>query len=373
MNGRKTVAYIEKLCQEKGLPYLDVRLYKGYENLFSYGKANGKAVTGKERLFLFSATKPMTVACTMRLVEEGKLSLDDTVEKYLPAYKDAFVLDENGNAVPTKNKMTVRHLLTMSAGFTYDVQTQPVQELLQKTDGKPSTLDAVNAFIKTPLSFEPGTRFQYSLCHDVLAAVMEKVSGKRFSAYMDEVIFQPLGMQDSGFHIENKGMYDMYDCDESGKIWQIEPCNRLVLGENYDSGGAGAISNMEDYAKFAVTLANGGVAKNGYRLLQERTLENVRSTAHAEMQVENAFTCVQGDEYVYGLGVRVRKKDTPWGLKAGEYGWDGAAGTYLMIDAHNKIAVVVGMHLLSWPYVFRGEQLKLVQYLYEDLAEEGLL
>ena len=138
MNGRKTVAYIEKLCQEKGLPYLDVRLYKGYENLFSYGKANGKAVTGKERLFLFSATKPMTVACAMRLVEEGRLSLDDTVEKYLPAYKDTFVLDENGNAVPTKNKMTVRHLLTMSAGFTYDVQTQPVQELLQKTDGKPS-------------------------------------------------------------------------------------------------------------------------------------------------------------------------------------------------------------------------------------------
>ena len=373
MNGKRAIEYIEKLCEEKGISYLDVRLYKGYEEVFSYGKANGEQPTGKERLYLFSATKPMTVVCAMRLIEEGKMSLDDTVESYLPAYKDAFLLDKNGNAALTKNKMTIRHLLTMSGGLSYDVQTKPVQELLQKTDGKPTTEQAVSTFIKTPLSFEPGERFQYSLCHDVLAAVIEKVSGIRFSVYMNEIIFQPLGMTDSGFHTESKGIYDMYDCDENGKIWQIEPYNRLVLGENYDSGGAGVISNVDDYAKFAVALANGGVAENGVRLLKEKTLEEVRSTAHADMQVENAFTCVQGGEYAYGLGVRVRTKDTPWGLQKGEYGWDGAAGTYLMIDPRNKIAVVVGMHLLSWPYLFRGEQLKIVQKLYEDLREEGAL
>ncbi|MBQ8342865.1 MAG: beta-lactamase family protein [Clostridia bacterium] len=372
MNGQKTKEYIEKLCREKGLPYLDVRLYKGYEELFSYGVANGNQPTGKERLYLFSATKPMTVVCAMRLIEEGRLALDDLVESYLPAYKDAFLTDEKGNAVPTKNKMTVRHLLTMSGGLSYDVQTKPVQELMQKTGGKPTTEEGVNAFIKTPLSFEPGQRFQYSLCHDVLAAVIEKASGKRFSQYMDEIIFQPLGMADSGFHTESKGMYDMYDCDTDGNIWQIEPYNRLILGDNYDSGGAGVISNVDDYAKFAVALANGGAAENGARLLQEKTLEEMRSTAHADMQVENAFTCVQGGEYAYGLGVRVRINDTPWGLKKGEYGWDGAAGTYLMIDPHKKIAVVVGMHLLCWPYVFRGEQLNIVQCLYEDMKAENL-
>ncbi len=373
MNGKKTVEYIEKLCKEKGISYLDVRLYKGCENLFFYGVANGARATGKERLYLFSATKPMTVVCAMRLIEEGKLALDDLVESYLPAYKDAFLTDENGNAVPAKKKMTVRHLLTMSGGLSYDVQTKPVRELMQKTGGKPTTEEAVNAFIKTPLSFEPGQQFQYSLCHDVLAGVVEKASGKRFSKYMDEVIFQPLGMTDSGFHIEDKGMYDMYDCDEEGKIWQITPSNRLILGDDYDSGGAGVISNIDDYARFAVTLACGGVTENGYRLLKEETLEQIRSTAHADMQVENNFTCVQGDEYVYGLGVRVRKRDTCWGLCKGEYGWDGAAGTYLMVDPHNKIAVVVGMHLMSWPYLFRGEHLKLVQSLYEDLRKEGVL
>ncbi|MBE5746877.1 MAG: beta-lactamase family protein [Clostridiales bacterium] len=373
MNGKKTIEYIDKICAEKGLTYLDVRMYKGYEELFSYGKANGEKPTGKERLFLFSATKPMTVVCAMRLVEEGKLGLDDAVEKYLPAYKDIFLLDEKGNRVPTKNKMTVRHLLTMSGGLSYNVQTKAVQDMLRETDGKPSTEEAVSAFVKEPLLFEPGTRFEYSLCHDVLAAVIEKASGKRFSAYMDEIIFQPLGMTDSGFHTEDNGMYDMYDCDLEGKTWQIEPYNRLILGENYDSGGAGAISNVDDYVKFAVTLANGGVAKNGARILQEKTLETVRSTAHAEMQVENSFTCVQGDEYVYGLGVRVRQKDTSWGLAKGEYGWDGAAGMYLMVDPHQKIAVVIGMHLLCWPYLFRGEHLKIVQCLYEDMKKENLL
>ena len=372
MNGKKTIAYIEKLCKEKGLSYLDVRLYKGYEELFSYGKANGGKPTGEEQLYLFSATKPMTVVCAMRLVEEGKLSLDDEVEKFLPAYKDTFLLDENGDRVSTKNRMTIRHLLTMSGGLSYNLQTEPVQELLRKTGGKPTTAETVSAFAQEPLSFEPGARFQYSLCHDVLAAVIEKVSGKRFSAYMDEVIFGPLGMTDSGFHIEDKGVYDMYDCDEKGNVWKIQSHNRLILGENYDSGGAGVIANINDYAKFAVTLANGGVTENGYRLLEEKTLEEIRSTAHAELQVENAFTCVQGDEYVYGLGVRVRKQDTSWGLKKGEYGWDGAAGTYLLVDPHKKIAVVIGMHLLSWPYVFRGEHLQLVQCLYEDMRKENL-
>ncbi|MBO5027042.1 MAG: beta-lactamase family protein [Clostridia bacterium] len=373
MNGKKTVEYIEKLCTEKSIAYLDVRLYKRDELLFSYGKTKGGVPTGDERLYLFSATKPMTVVCAMRLIEEGKLSLNDEVAKYLPAYAETFLMDGSGNRAQTKNKMTVRHLLSMSGGLSYNVQTEPVQELLKKTDGKAPTVDVVNAFIKTPLLFEPGERFEYSLCHDVLAAVIERVSGKRFATYMDEVIFQPLGMTDSGFHTERRGMYDMYDCDGTGKIWQIEPYNRLVLGENYDSGGAGVISTVNDYAKFATTLANDGLAADGYRLLRQETLGLVRSTAHAAMQVKNTFTCVQGDEYGYGLGMRVRVQDTSWGLSKGEYGWDGAAGTYLMIDPTNKIAVVIGMHLLSWPNVFIGEHLRLVQKLYEDLRAEGAL
>ena len=371
MQGKRTVEYVKKLCAEKGLPYLDVRMYKGYEQVFSYGLANGETPTGREKLFLYSATKPMTVVCAMRLVEEGKLALDDLVESYLPAYENTFLLNEKGEQTPTKSRMTVRHLLTMSGGLTYNVKTQPIQEILQKTNGKADTAAVVSAFVETPLLFEPGERFEYSLCHDVLAAVVEKASGKRFADYMQEVIFQPLGMSESGFHRENEGMYDKYECNDLGEIWRIPPVNSLVFGEDYDSGGGGAISTVDDYVKFAVALANGGVGANGERILQGNTLERIR-TQCSSMGVNNTFTCIQGEEYAYGLGVRVRKKDTTWGLACGEFGWDGAAGTYLMIDPKKKIAVVIGMHLLSWPYVFVGEHLQLVKRLYEDLQEEGL-
>jgi CubicO group peptidase (beta-lactamase class C family) len=371
MQGKRTVDYVQKLCAEKGLPYLDVRMYKGYEEIFAYGLANEETPTGRERLHLYSATKPMTVVCAMRLVEEGKLCLDDLVEKYLPAYANAFLLNENGEPTPTKMRMTVRHLLTMSGGLTYNVTTKPIQELLQKTNGKADTEAMVSAFVETPLLFEPGERFEYSLCHDVLAAVVEKASGKRFSAYMQELIFDPLGMSDSGFHREKEGMYDKYDCNERGEIRQVPPVNSLVFGENYDSGGAGVISTVDDYVKFAVALANGGVGGNGSRLLQEDTLKRI-TTQCSDMGIDNTFTCIQGSEYAYGLGVRVRKQDTPWGLDSGEFGWDGAAGTYLMVDPKKKISVVIGMHLLSWPYVFVGEHLQIVKCLYEDLLDEGL-
>lgn len=373
MNGKRTVDYVNKLNGEKGIPYIDVRLYKNYQEVFSYGVSDAGEVTGKERLFFFSATKPLTVVCAMRLVEEGKLALDDLVEKYLPAYANTYLEGEDGKFVPTKKKMTVRHLFTMSGGLSYNLQTSPIREAVRKTNGKADTLAAVSAFVETPLLFEPGERFEYSLCHDALAAVVEKVSGKRFSDFMAEVVFKPLEMTDSGFHLEEKGMYDMYDCDETGKIWQMKPYNRLILGENYDSGGAGVISNVKDYAKFAVALANGGIGENGYRLLKAETLAKITAAEHAEMQVKNTFTCVQGADYGYGLGVRVRMRDTEWGLSKGEFGWDGAAGTYLMVDPVRNISVVIGMHIMSWPHVFNGEHLKIVECLYKDLQAAGVL
>ena len=100
---------------------------------------------------------------------------------------------------------------------------------------------------------------------------------------------------------------------------------------------------------------------NDCRLLKEGTVELLRQETIASLGVDNSLTCVQGDEYGYGLGVRVRKKTTEWGLPIGEFGWDGAAGTYIMVDPINKISVVIGMHLRGWPNVFRGEHLRLVQ------------
>ena len=370
MKGTKTKAFIEKTLMQKGIPYLDICVSKGGETLFR--DFYGEETTGKELLFMWSMSKPLTVVGVMKLVEEGKLSLDDPVEKYIPTYANTFLLDENGNRVPTKNKMTVRHLFTMSGGLTYNGGTDPILAVKAKKDA--CTLDFVKAFVETPLSFEPGERFQYSLCHDVLAAVAEVVSGKRFSQYMQDVLFAPLGMENTGYHLERTCAVKAQcrvSCD--GEVKPTNDNNGLIFGDNYDSGGAGVLATVDDYVKFAKMLARGGVSVDGKRIIKEETLELIRSPQCAHMNVQNTFTCIQGDDYAYGLGMRTRKAPTAWGLPIGEYGWDGAAASYLMVDPVNGVSVVIGMNMLDWTNNFADGHLRIVEKVYADLHDEGIL
>ncbi len=354
--------YIDHLVQSKRLPYIDVCAWQAHQPIFRYGVATDGRVTGKEPLFLYSASKPMTVACGMRLIEEGKLFLDDPVSKYLPAYAHAYT--EKG---VLEKPMLVRHLFTMTAGLSYDVRS-PATLALQKKNPLAGTLDFVNTFVENPLDFEPGERFQYSLCHDVLGAVIEVVSGKRFADYMREILFSPLGMDNTDFHLnDTREMTRQYIADADGRITEMARENSLVLGKNYDSGGAGVCGCVDDYIRFADALACGGVAKNGQRILQKSTIEQLRDARVGGISLQNSFTCVQGNEYGYGLGVRVRTKDTEWGLQKGEFGWDGAAGTYLMVDPAKEISVVIGMHVRSWPFVFADEHLEIVKRIYQTI------
>ena len=368
VNGIKTKEYIDKLIADKGIPYIDFYMSVGQECVYRYYTSKDGKATGKEKLWFYSATKPITVVAAMRLVGEGKLSLDDEVSKYIPAFENTFLAD----GTPTKNKMTVRQLFTMSAGLSYNVWGEPYKSLLEEVDKDATTLDVISALAKAPLLFEPGERFGYSLCHDVLAAVVEVASGKRFAEYLDEVIFGPLKMTNTGFHLEKTETLAPCYFSEKTSIYEIPNENFFVFTDNYDSGGAGAISCVEDYAKFAKTLACGGVSEDGYRLLSEDALKQLRTCQHENLQLQSTFTCVQGEDYGYGLGVRVRKAPTKWGLSEGEFGWDGAAGTYLMVDPERQISIVIGMHLRNWPEVFTGEHLQLVKCAYEDLQEKNL-
>ena len=366
MNGERTKKYIDKLIAEKAIPYIDFSLSIGREQVLRYCASKDGKATGKEKLWLFSCTKPMTVVGAMRLVEAGKLSLEDEVGKYLPAFEKTFL----ASGAPTKTKMTVGQLFTMSAGFSYQVGAEPYKSLIKAAGERATATEIACALAQAPLLFEPGERFEYSLCHDVLAAVVEVVSGKRFSAYMQEEIFTPLGMTRTGFHTENEEPLAPCYYAENGEIFQIPNENDLVFTKNHDSGGAGAIGCVDDYAKFARALACDGVAENGYRLLGENALRALRACQQKALRLQNTFTCVQGDDYGYGLGVHVRKKRTEWGLPEGEFGWDGAAGAYLMVDPVHRVSVVIGMHLRNWPDVFQGEHLRLVECAYGDLWEK---
>lgn len=116
MQGLRIKEYVDKLIEEKGIPYLDILVQKEHKTLFRYLRDKDGQATEKTQLFLYSCTKPLTVACAMKLIEDGKLSLNDEVAKFLPEYGNAFLLGENGEKRPTENKMTVRHLLTMTGG-----------------------------------------------------------------------------------------------------------------------------------------------------------------------------------------------------------------------------------------------------------------
>ena len=364
---KNVIQYVDSLIND-GIPYIDVKVMKEHKEIFRYYNAKGE-VTGKERLLMYSCTKPVTVCTAMKLVEDGIISLDDPVEKYLPSYKEVFLLDENGEKRKPKTKMTLRHLFTMTAGITYATQSYPISEAISNAaPGVSHTIAAMEAIPKRQLLTEPGETFRYSLCHDVLGAVIEVASGKKFSEYMKQTILTPLGMNNSSFAVdEANDVYDLYVCNQDGTIVESSKDNALVLSAKYESGGAGLISTVDDYAKFADMLANGGVGENGNRVLREDTVKAIYQKQLSNLSIDSGFTCVQGDDYGYGLGVRTRVNATDWGLPVCEFGWDGAAGSYLMADPVNKISVTVGMHLRTWPIVFRGKHLEIVKKVYENL------
>ncbi len=352
---------IEKICVEQGVPYMDVICYQADEKIFEY--TFGKEEKGNEYLQMYSCSKPITALATMILIERGQLCLDDAVEKYLPEISNAFLLNETGEQVAPKNKMSVRHLLTMTAGFTYNLQTEPIREAIRKNKNA-KLRDFISAFVATRLSFEPGKKFQYSLCHDVLAAVIEVVSGKSFSSFVQETIFAPLGMCNSFFDNRDCPLSKMYVVDNNGQVCLTDNINSLLLTNDYESGGAGLVCTIEDYSIFAKMLANGGLSSTGKRIVDEKILREMASEQIGQLNIENQFTCVQGSDYGYGFGVRVRKVATDWGLPQGEFGWDGAAGSYLMIDPINKVSIVIGMNVRNWPRIF-DKHLEIVKLIYK--------
>ena len=361
MKGVKTREYIDKLIAEKGIPYIDFYMSVGQKCVYRYYASKDGKVTGKEKLWLFSATKPMTVVAAMRLVEEGRLSLDDEVAKYIPAFGNTVLRD----GTPTKNKMTVRQLFTMSAGLSYNAGGEPYRSLIKEAGENATTLEIIGSLAKAPLLFEPGERFEYSLCHDVLAAVMEVVSKKKFSQYVKEEIFTPLQMHNSSFDNHEQNVEDVYFAYADKSVVKINEGKILLPTPNYESGGGGLVSTAEDYIRFADALACGGIAKNGYSVLSQKGVRDLASEQMRNISVNNTFTCVQGEDYGYGLGVRVRQKPTAWGLPIGEFGWDGAAGSYVMIDPQRQVSVFIGMHVRNWPEVFTEKHLQIVESIYQ--------
>ena len=351
--------YIDNIViKEKKIPYFDVLVTKGGKEVFRYFNNATNTATGKEKLYMYSCSKVITAVSTMLLVERGIISLEDEVSKYLPCFNDVFLI-ENGVKVKPQKAITIKHLLTMSAGHDYLFEEKPaVMEEFEKNPNA-TVIDIVKQLVKYPLNFEPGTKFKYSLCHDVLGAVIEVASGVKFSDFVEQNIFSPLEMKNSTFKFDDNGFEPLFLAND-GKIIPFPPPEaKWANDKTYESGGGGLKSTVEDYSKFLTALAAG-------KIISFDTINLMTTDTCMAFEIKNSFTCIQGKDYGYGLGVRVRKVSTNFGLPVGEFGWDGAAGSYGLVDLKNGVTVTIGMHVRNWPNVF-NEHLKIVEMIYKTI------
>ncbi len=359
MSFEKLESYMkDRLYADGSIPGCDIIIKQGHKTLFraqyGYADVQNKTVVDRDSQYcLYSCTKPVTVAGAMRLVEEGRLELDAPVSRYLSFFADVFLFVDGEKRAPRK-AITVRDLFTMTAGFNYCFTTEPMKEFFARKGKRLPTTELARAAVASPLEFEPGERFRYSMCHDLLGAVVEAVSDMPFGEYQKKVIFEPLGMERTGFLTmleEPPTLPPLYGVDVATK--EVVAEDRIYhhgLRTNYESGGAGLISTVEDYSRFADTMACGGMSADGYRLLKPETVALIHSEQLASFTVNSAFTCAAGPGYGYGLGVRTLvNKDNGQRSPLGEFGWDGAAGAYVLMDTKNKLSVFYATHLLRWP------------------------
>ena len=374
MNFSKLDAFLKDLpacgipgC-ELAVTYKGEPVYRGFAGYADAAKA--RPVSENDLYYVFSISKITTCVCAMRLVEEGKLGLDDPVSKYLPAYAYLTVKGSDGKPYPAKNVMTIRHLFTMTGGLDYDLKSAPI--LRAKQNPNADTLSLVNAMAETVLQFEPGTKYCYSLCHDVLAAVVEVVSGMRFSDYVQKYVFDPLSMTDTGYHLpaeKRQRMADIYTfTNRTMKATPADLQNSYILNDRYDSGGAGLYSSANDQIKLLTVLANGGTTQDGYSLLRPETIRMMTVNQLPDSAMPQ-FCPTRLYGYGWGLCGRVHMNPTVSRSRSavGEFGWDGAAGAFGLVDPEKQVALYFGMHVRGCDYAYHT-----VHPTIRDLAYEAI-
>ncbi len=334
-----------------------------HQNEVVYTQAVGNRGTEDERpvkvddLFrIYSMTKPITGVALMQLHEQGKFELDDPVGKYIPEFAELKVHNEEGDPTAPENPITVRNLLTHTAGFGYVFTAHPVDQLI-RSEGVLSSKDLDEFATKVagiPLKFEPATQWHYSIAVDVQGLLIERLSGKAFDVYLKENIFDPLGMEDTFFGVPEE-KFERFLPNHS---WSRSMNHLIQSGaQSFDSyrdvtffsGGGGLVSTAHDYMTFARAVANGGEL-NGVRILKAETVEEMRRNHLGEAikaeggtgENPGAMLGANARGFGFGLGFGVNTGPSTAGRSHGEYSWGGAAGTVFWIDPVEDL-IVVGM------------------------------
>ncbi len=356
------------------IPGNDCLITKDGETVYRYRSGwadaeNKRPMRGDELYYFWSASKVITTSLALRLHEQGAFIMEDPLYEYMPEFKDMTVkktIDGHEEIVPAENPIRIRHLFKMTAGFDYNFNSPAIRQVRKDTDGRCPTREVARAIAASPLCFEPGKGWRYSLCHDVLGALVEVLAGKRLRDYAREVLFDPLGMNDTCYNLPPEEKRDRFAVqyhfrnDENRYVPSGEGCDH-ILGPDYDSGGAGIVSTCADYARFTATVSCGGTSPEGYRYLSPQTVRLWHSDA-LDPDERAAFSWMSG--YSYGFGVRTMVNPAAAGSLApiGEFGWGGAAGVWVIIDPENRVSLTYTQHMLNNQEPFIGPRLRNILY-----------
>ncbi|MFN5055447.1 MAG: serine hydrolase domain-containing protein [Bacteroidota bacterium] len=381
-----------RLIGVQGLVFQDGKLM--YEK--SYGlrdRESGDSMKGNELYFIQSMTKPIVSAALMTLYDEGKFQLDDPVSKYLPEFSNLQVVNDptkgsSSGTQPASSPITIRQALSHTAGMSHGIATIAYdKEIWQALILNPNikTLgDRVTGLSKLPLMWEPGSKWNYSFTPDIVGRLVEVISGKNLSAYLQEKIFTPLQMKETGYNLtpeQQKRVMVVYGFSADSTLRRLE--NQPSMSGNTIFSGVNALfSSAKDYLSFATMLLNKGEL-NGKRILKPETVELMTNDHTGGIQfrldttsnfvkvgngivIDSLGTLNLEPGYDFGLGLAILKDPAKAGRTIaanGEYFWSGANATYFFVNPSKKIIGVFMTQIASVgnpnPYGFYfGDQMR---------------
>lgn len=333
---------------------------------------------GPDTIFrIYSMTKPVICAALMILHEEGRFQLADPIAKYMPAFGNARVLTvgpEGQREEPLQRPITIQHLFTHTAGLTYSfMEDSPVSALHMAAGLMSNTTSPLEKLIgelaRLPLAYQPGTRWHYSMSIDVLAHLIEILSGQPLGSFLQERLFGPLGMNDTGFSVPAdqqhrvSAMYGHPDISThafsqivsawmAGKNERREVANTYPVSDapNFARGGHGLFSTASDYMRFAQMTLNGS-KPDSPRILRRKTVELMFSNHLAPALLPYQLGPIPFTGYGFGLGSRVIMDVAQSGIpgSVGSHGWSGAAKTHFWVDPREEI---VGLFMSQFMIAF---------------------
>jgi len=357
---------LRQKCDAKEIPGVVAMAATGSETIYqgAFGKRDlGKddAMTADSVFWIASMTKAITTAAGMQLVEQGKLSLDEPIGKLLPDLASPQVLegfDASGNPKlrPAKNPITLRQLMTHTAGFAYDMWNGDMVQYLERT-GTPGIITCQNAALKTPLMSDPGTRWEYGTNIDFVGKAVEAVSGMKLDAYLRDNIFTPLGMADTGFKISDSMRQRLVGMHARTPEGLAPMPFEMEQNPEFHMGGGGLYGTAADYIKFTQMILNKGKG-GGNQLLRPETVALMGENNIAALEVGKMPTALPvytndvdlfpGMVKKWGLSFLINTAKTPEGRSPNSLFWAGLANTYFWIDPTQNVSGVILMQLLPF-------------------------